>query len=299
MRRIGWSVAFVALILIVPARAANPPAKWTPNDWMAFVGEAVESIADYALSASAARAGVQSSLPLTEIYSVLMELPDLTKEALLRRLRVRMEAMAIADDHASLLKLNLYQAYYDSIATGDRSRLMELLRQQESARKSPAVEAIPDELAGHSPPPLTVEEIPEELVASGRPPVITNPGPTTRAGGRACDAAEQATFTQMTGSWRSVSIGPNATIGGACEQASGTISFREYCERPDAAYNKTLKSYDVKFTGRMEGGSLQLDWVNPQQTDPNHKTGTGSCHVGSGGRLECSGVPCRLSAQRQ
>ncbi|MBC7929439.1 MAG: hypothetical protein H7Z38_02630 [Rubrivivax sp.] len=115
---------------------------------------------------------------------------------------------------------------------------------------------------------------------------------------RPCNADEKAAFAQMLGSWRSISLGPNMTISGSCEQATGTEKYAEYCERPDATYNATLKRYEVKFTGRMEGESLQVAWT-PDSTDTRSTAGSGSCRVSPDGTLSCSGIPCGINAKKQ
>jgi protocatechuate 3,4-dioxygenase beta subunit len=163
-----------------------------------------------------------------------------------------------------------------------------------------------------------IDEVPGALVSNTdrRPPVKdgsrTRPGNNSDDGGtssasggsagktvRPCTADEAGLFNKMTGSWKSISMGPNITISGSCEKASGTISYREYCERPDATYNTTLKSYDVTLDGRMEGGSLQLEYKRPGNSDPNTQKGIGSCRAENDGTISCSGLPCNVSAKKQ
>jgi hypothetical protein len=115
---------------------------------------------------------------------------------------------------------------------------------------------------------------------------------------RPCDANERAAFARMSGSWRSISLGPNITISGSCEQAAGSEKYAEYCERPDATYNTTLKRYEVTFTGRMEGESLQVEWT-PDSTDTRSKAGTGACRINLDGTLSCTGFPCGINAKKQ
>lgn len=172
---------------------------------------------------------------------------------------------------------------------------------------------------GSKPREMPTDEVPAALGSStGRPPVKDNSGErpgvnrgsntsgsdglSTSAKGpfakgvRPCTADETGLFNRMSGSWRSISLGPNITISGSCEQASGTISYREYCERPDAEYNKTLKNYEVAFSGRIEGVSLQVDYQKPGNSK---EKGAGSCEVGSDGNLSCRGLPCNVSAKKQ
>jgi hypothetical protein len=115
---------------------------------------------------------------------------------------------------------------------------------------------------------------------------------------RPCDANERAAFALMSGSWRSISLGPNVTISGSCEEATGTEKYAEYCERPDATYNTTLKRYEVTFTGRMEGESLVIMWT-PDPTDTRSSPGSGTCRINSEGILGCSGIPCGINAKKQ
>ncbi len=88
------------------------------------------------------------------------------------------------------------------------------------------------------------------------------------------------------------------TISGSCEQATGTEKYAEYCERPDATYNTTLKRYEVKFIGRMEGESLIYKWT-PDSTDTRSTAGSGSCRVSPDGTLSCTGSPCGINAKKQ
>lgn len=135
------------------------------------------------------------------------------------------------------------------------------------------------------------------------PRTYSSPTPTPIAtpsalppGTRPCDAAERTAFARMLGAFQTPS-GAKITIGGSCEQASGTEIHTDYCENPDAIYNQTLKRYQVSFTGRMGGSFLMVQWKNP--SDPRRLEGSASCYIGADGILSCSGFPCRIDGVRK
>jgi len=144
--------------------------------------------------------------------------------------------------------------------------------------------------------------IPEPPAVIPRPPgppgVIANPpGNVPPAGERPCNASEASAFTRLTGSWKSG--GPKLTIGGSCERASGTFDYAEFCENPDATYNRTLARYHGTFTGRMSGSSLSINWNRSGSAVHPAGKGTGSCFLGGDGVLSCTGIGCPVSARRQ
>ena len=111
---------------------------------------------------------------------------------------------------------------------------------------------------------------------------------------RPCTADEAAAFSKMTGSWKAG--GPKITISGSCEQASGTTDWAEYCGDPD---NTSYAKYRGTFTGRMEGGSLQVNWDLPAQSIHQAFKGTASCELKSDGTLSCSGFRCGVGGRKQ
>jgi hypothetical protein len=111
---------------------------------------------------------------------------------------------------------------------------------------------------------------------------------------RPCTADEAAAFSQMTGSWKAG--GPKITISGSCEQASGTTDWAEYCGDPDST---SYAKYRGTFTGRMEGGSLQVNWDLPAQSIHQAFKGTASCELKSDGTLSCSGFRCEVGGRKQ
>lgn len=107
------------------------------------------------------------------------------------------------------------------------------------------------------------------------------------SGTKACTADDAAAFAKLTGSWKGYRM--HVTIGGSCNQVTGTWKVTEWCEGVDETYNTTTARINGTFTGKMEGGSLQLDYQAPPS--PNNSKGTkgsGSCYIGSNGTLSCS-----------
>ena len=84
------------------------------------------------------------------------------------------------------------------------------------------------------------------------------------------------------------------TIGGSCDQVTGTWKVTEWCEGVDATDNPTTARINGTFTGgSMRGGSLQLNFQSPPS--PHNSAGskgTGSCYLQSNGTLSCSGFGC-------
>jgi hypothetical protein len=165
---------------------------------------------------------------------------------------------------------------------------------------------------GHEPPitvelpeEIAIEEIPddddgEEIEEAGESSTATgtlSSGQTTgsnNSGQNPCGAADAETFSQMTGSWHWYRM--NVTIGGSCNNVSGTFLVTEWCAGVDDPGNQAPKVQGT-FTGRMEGGSLQLNWEQPPHK--NHPTkGTGSCSL-YGDELSCSGFGCAGELKRQ
>jgi hypothetical protein len=88
-----------------------------------------------------------------------------------------------------------------------------------------------------------------------------NPKSTPAPGVQSCSADEAAAFAKMTGSWKSYRM--HITIGGSCEEATGTFKYTEFCEGVDETSNSSLARTLGTFTGRMSGGSLQVAWEAP------------------------------------
>jgi RHS repeat-associated protein len=120
--------------------------------------------------------------------------------------------------------------------------------------------------------------------------------PPLAPGVRPCDATERTAFSKITGSWKSG--GPKISITGSCEKATGTFEWAEYCEDPDRKDNASLPRYRGKFTGRMMGGSLQIDWELPGGGVHEDQKGSSSCEVRSDGTLSCN-LGCNLRAKKQ
>jgi PAN domain len=117
-----------------------------------------------------------------------------------------------------------------------------------------------------------------EMIPPKNPPKIPQPTPEQPVGHKLpqgvvpCDADERAAFAQMTGSFHNGNS--KVTIGGSCENVQGTTLTTEYCENPDATYNKSLPRYTTTFTGRMSGSSISVQF---KSSDTRRPTGTGSC----------------------
>lgn len=117
-----------------------------------------------------------------------------------------------------------------------------------------------------------------EMIPPKVPPKIPQPTPEERVGQKLpqgvvpCDADERAAFAQMIGSFHNGNS--KVTIGGSCENVQGTTLTTEYCENPDATYNKTLPRYSTTFTGRMSGSSISVQF---KSNDSRRPTGTGTC----------------------
>ena len=134
-------------------------------------------------------------------------------------------------------------------------------------------------------------------IAKTSPASETNTGGNKRkdnGGVRTCDANERAAFAKMAGSWKAG--GPKITISGSCEQSTGTTQWAEYCGDPDTSSDA---KYQSTFTGRMEGGSLQVNWDLPAQGPHKAFQGTGSCQLNSDGTLSCSGFRCGVGGRKQ
>ena len=99
----------------------------------------------------------------------------------------------------------------------------------------------------------------------------------------------------MTGSFKSYRL--HVTIGGSCEQATGTFKYAEWCEGVDATYNTTTARTTGTFTGRG-GGSLQVAWDAPASPSSGARKGTASCSLNSDGTLSCSGFVCSGDAMK-
>lgn len=120
------------------------------------------------------------------------------------------------------------------------------------------------------------------------PPTPTPPTPTpTPAGQRTCTAEERATFAKMAGSFQGKLV--HVTIAGSCEQATGTYRVADWCDPVDAAWVPENAKVTGTFTGRMEGGSLQVTYQQPpSKAVPNGRKDVGSCSLSSGGTRKCS-----------
>jgi hypothetical protein len=122
----------VLAVFIVAATQAVPAqdtSVWQAGDWMDFIEEAVTNIIDYGLDVGAA-GGVGGAMPLTDLYSGLAALPHATRQGLRIMLEGRMQEANFAND---LQRLDLYQAYYTALTTGDHSRLDALKAQHQRA----------------------------------------------------------------------------------------------------------------------------------------------------------------------
>jgi hypothetical protein len=142
--------------------------------------------------------------------------------------------------------------------------------------------------------PPDVEEIPE---VGGKQDTGKQQGKNPPAGVRPCNADELAAFASMSGTWGA--RGPKITISGSCEQASGSMSWAEYCEDPNSTFNASLPRYKGTFKGRMEGASLQVNWDLPGGSVHPDQKGRASCSMNSDGTLSCSGFGCGVGGKKQ
>ena len=127
----------------------------------------------------------------------------------------------------------------------------------------------------------SVEEIPEDAIKGPKP----------------CNAEEKAAFVKMSGSFKSYRM--NITIGGSCEQATGTYEIAEWCEGVNET-NPPRPKVTGTFKGRMNGSSLSVTYEQP--VSPNGhpaRKGSGSCSLGSDGTFSCSGFGCGNEFKRQ
>lgn len=109
--------------------------------------------------------------------------------------------------------------------------------------------------------------------------------------GMGCNQADAATFSKMSGSWKSYRL--HVTIGGSCDKVTGTWKVTEWCEGIDETYNASVARVNGTFSGKMENGYLQLNYESPPSPNNSKGTkGTGSCYLKSDGMLSCSGLGC-------
>jgi soluble cytochrome b562 len=144
-----------------------------------------------------------------------------------------------------------------------------------------------------------VEEIPEEAVRRNNPSsggASTNTS-TASPGVRPCTADEAAAFMKMAGSAHSYRM--NISIGGSCEQATGTYRVTEYCEGVDETYNSTTPRVNGRFTGRMEGGSLRVTYDQPASPHSAPQNGSGYCSLNGDGTFSCGGFGCENNFKKQ
>jgi hypothetical protein len=78
---------------------------------------------------------------------------------------------------------------------------------------------------------------------------------SSSAAAQPCTADEAAAFARMSGSWKSYQM--HITIGGSCEEATGTFKYAEWCEGVDETSNSSLARTLGSFNGRMSGGSYR------------------------------------------
>ena len=107
-------------------------------------------------------------------------------------------------------------------------------------------------------------------------------------GGQHCSADDQARFARMVGSWKAYRV--QVTIGGSCDNVTGTWKETEWCEGIDETYNASVARINGTITGgRMSGGTLQVEYQSPPSPHNSKGTkGTGSCYLQSDGTLTCS-----------
>ena len=127
----------------------------------------------------------------------------------------------------------------------------------------------------------SVEEIPEDAIKGPKP----------------CTAEERADFAKMSGSFKSYRM--NITIGGSCEQVTGTYQVAEWCAGVNEEGSGKI-SVTGTFKGSMNGGSLSVTYEQP--VSPNKhpaRKGSGSCSLGGDGTFSCSGFGCENKFKRQ
>lgn len=109
--------------------------------------------------------------------------------------------------------------------------------------------------------------------------------------GTGCSQADAATFSQMAGSWKAYRM--HVTIGGSCDNVTGTWKVTEWCEGVDETYNASVARVNGTLSGKMTNGYLHLDFESPPSPNNSQGTkGTGSCTLQSDGTLSCSGFGC-------
>lgn len=148
-----------------------------------------------------------------------------------------------------------------------------------------------------------VEEIPEGAVRPSKPKTETAPASadtntnTPPPGVRPCTEDEKAAFQKMSGSFKSYRM--NITIGGSCEQVTGTYKVTEWCEGVDETGNPNTPRVTGTFKGRMNGGSLSVTYEQPASPNSPARKGSGSCSLSSDGTFSCSGFGCPSEFKRQ
>ncbi|HEX6188075.1 MAG TPA: hypothetical protein VFZ40_08335 [Pyrinomonadaceae bacterium] len=127
-----------------------------------------------------------------------------------------------------------------------------------------------------------VEEIPEEAIKGPKP----------------CTAEEKAAFAKMSGSFKSYRM--NVTIGGSCEQSTGTYKVAEWCEGVDETGNPNTPRVTGTLKGRMIGRSLSVTYEQPASPNGHPaRKGSGSCSSNSDRTFSCSGFGCQNEFKRQ
>lgn len=104
-------------------------------------------------------------------------------------------------------------------------------------------------------------------------------------GERPCTADERTAFAKLTGSWKSYPM--SISVGGSCEQTTGTYQVAEWCG--DANGPDKSELYSGSFTGRMEGGGISVAWTQDAGKRHPKLTGQASCSLNGDGTLNCRG----------
>ncbi len=102
-----------------------------------------------------------------------------------------------------------------------------------------------------------------------------------------CTDADNAAFAKIMGTWKAYRMHVN--IGGSCDNVTGTWKVTEWCEGVDATNNPSVARINGTFKGKMQSGSLQVEWQHPPSPNNNKGAkGVGSISLQSDGTLSVS-----------
>lgn len=120
---------------------------------------------------------------------------------------------------------------------------------------------------------------------NGDDTTATTTNQQTPPGERPCTADERAAFAKLTGSWKAYPM--SISIGGSCEQTTGTYQVAEWCGDVNGPDRSEI--YSGAFTGRMEGGGISVAWTQDAGKRHPNLTGQAGCSLNGDGTLSCRG----------